>query len=52
MAGKCGHSACTCVVTGQQSGYCSDYCSELGHQTQSDGCDCGHDACTSSGKTG
>jgi len=48
MAGKCGHPACRCTVTGDQSGFCSDYCNEQGMQTQSERCECGHDACSNS----
>jgi len=45
MAGKCGHPACRCVITGDHSGFCSDYCSEQGNQTLSERCECGHPAC-------
>ena len=51
MAGKCGHPACKCVVTGDSSGFCSDYCGEQGLQTRAEHCDCGHAACEPSGST-
>jgi hypothetical protein len=44
MAGKCGHQACRCVITGVRSGYCSDYCAEQGH-TGDERCECGHPEC-------
>lgn len=47
MAGKCGHPACRCAITGDHAGFCSDYCSEQ-NQTQAERCECGHPACSNS----
>lgn len=49
MAGKCGHSACRCALTGDSSGFCSDYCEELGQAAQGERCECGHPACEQTG---
>lgn len=49
MAGKCGHSACKCAVTGAASGFCGDYCEAQGRQTQDERCECGHAVCDQTG---